>query len=419
MKTVRIVSLFCGMGNADAAFLDAGKELGIDVRIVAAFDSWEKAVQVYNANLDPVARVADVKTMSRADLPPHDLVIGGPPCQPFSTAGKRAGHDDPRNCLPDFLRLVGFGTEDESPYLMENVASRLINAPWSEKLCAADFGDVTSRKRWFYSNYLLHVLPNPGPLRIRDIRDHDEDARILKKRGYWTGDEMQAVAEDDEVFPTLTATDFHGTKNNGSGNPTRGSKIRCKAGQHEHYDDTLDTLQAHSWHGHDIRGSGKLLALEESAGNGAPALPKGESAKILAASPSKSDDDVFGTITSSPHGGIAGGGKGHPNMVNLKIGLRSASTSTTATTFNDDEVLGSLLANSTRGNRLRELIGCRNPSLLEMARAHSIPDAWDWCGATKTDRGKMIANSWPRKMGKAVALAILPQIAATSQRGAA
>ena len=376
MKTVRIVSLFCGMGNADAAFLDAGKELGIDVRIIAAFDSWEKAVQVYNANLDPVARVADVKTMTRADLPPHDLIIGGPPCQPFSVAGKRAGHDDPRNCLPDFLRLVGFREPDESPYVMENVVSRLINAPWSERLCAVDFGDVTSRKRWFYSNYLLHVIPTPGPRRIRDIRDHDEDRRVLCKRA------------------------------------------GCKAGKHEHYDDTLDTLQAHSWHGHDIRGSGKLLALEESAGNGAPALPKGESAKILAASPSKSDDDVFGTITSSPHGGIAGGGKGHPNMVNLKIGLRSASTSTTATTFNDDEVLGSLLANSTRGNRLRELIGCRNPSLLEMARAHSIPDAWDWCGATKTDRGKMIANSWPRKMGKAVALAILPQIAATSQRGA-
>ena len=400
MKTVRIVSLFCGMGNADAAFLDAGKELGIDVRIVAAFDSWEKAVQVYNANLDPVARVADVKTMSRADLPPHDLVIGGPPCQPFSTAGKRAGHDDPRNCLPDFLRLVGFGTEYESPYLMENVASRLINAPWSEKLCAADFGDVTSRKRWFYSNYLLHVLPNPGPLRIRDIRDHDEDARILKKRGYWTGDEMQAVAEDDEVFPTLTATDFHGTKNNGSGNPTRGSKIRCKAGQHERYNDTLDTLQAHSWHGHDIRGSGKLVAIvERSCGGNDVRVP--------------SDDDTFLACSSQSYHNA------NKNAAALKIGLRSASTSKTATTFDDNEVLGSLLANSTRGNRLRELVGCRNPSLLEMARAHSIPDAWDWCGATKTDRGKMIANSWPRKMGKAVALAILPQIAATNQRGAA
>ena len=361
MKTVRIVSLFCGMGNADAAFLDAGKELGIDVRIVAAFDSWEKAVQVYNANLDPVARVADVKTMSRADLPPHDLVIGGPPCQPFSQAGKRAGHDDPRNCLPDFLRLVGFGTEDESPYLMENVASRLINAPWSEKLCAADFGDVTSRKRWFYSNYLLHVLPNPGPRRIRDIRDHDEDRRVLCKRA------------------------------------------GCKAGQHEHYDDTLDTLdtlQAHSWHGHDIRGSGKLVAIvERSCGGNDVRVP--------------SDDDTFLAFSSQSYHNA------NKTAAAFKLGLRSASTSKTATTFDDDEVLGSVLANSTRGNRLRELIGCRNPSLLEMARAHSIPDAWDWCGATKTDRGKMIANSWPRKMGKAVALAILPQIAATSQRGAA
>ena len=76
------------------------------------------------------------------------------------------------------MRLAG-----DSPYVMENVVSRLINAPWSEKLCAADFGDVTSRKRWFYSNYLLHVIPTPGPRRIRDIRDHAEDERVLKKRG--------------------------------------------------------------------------------------------------------------------------------------------------------------------------------------------------------------------------------------------
>jgi site-specific DNA-cytosine methylase len=374
----RVVSLFCGLGGWDLGLYRAAQELGIEVEVVAAYDSWPKAVEVYNANLPhPVAQVRDLKAMQRDELPPHDLVIGGPPCQPFSMAGKRQGHSDERNCLPDFLRLVG-----DSPYVMENVVPRLINAPWSERLCAADFGDVTSRKRWFYSNYLFHVIPTPGPRRIRDIQDHAEDERVLKKRGYWTGDEMQAVVEDGDVRATLCASDFHGTKNNGSGKPTKGSKIACKAGNHGHYD-SLDSLSAHSWHGHDIRGSGKLVAIAE-------------------------EDDRFGTLTATSNHRQMNGSA--PRRL-LRLGLRGNS----ASAFEDDEILGSVLSNSFHANEASRIVACRNPSLLEMARAHSIPDSFDWRGATKTDRGKMIANSIPVGMSTAVSSAILRALVAERQ----
>ena len=285
----------------------AAQELGVELEIVAAYDSWEPAVRAYNANHRPVAQVANVKGMQRADLPPHDLIIGGPPCQDHSLAGKRAclcnkgGEATERCCLADFVRLAG-----DTPYIMENVVSRLINAGWSERLCAADFGDVTSRKRWFYSNYLLHIVPTPGPLRIRDIRDRDEDARVLQKR------------------------------------------YGCKAGNHQHFDDTLDTLSAHSWHGTQ---SGATM---------------------------------------------------------LRLGLRGNSASASA--FNEDEVLGSVLANSFHGNEASKLVGCRNPSLLEMARAHSIPDSFDWAGATKTQRGQLIANSVPVLLAKAICKAMLTHL---------
>lgn len=48
------------------------------------------------------------------------LVCGGPPCQPFSTAGKRLGIEDPRGSLfKDFVRMI----EGIHPrfFLMENV----------------------------------------------------------------------------------------------------------------------------------------------------------------------------------------------------------------------------------------------------------------------------------------------------------
>jgi len=340
---IRVVSLFAGLGGFDMGLYRAAEALGLAVEVVAAYDTMPCAVKAYNANQrHPVAEVRDLKTMERADLPPHDLVIGGPPCQPFSLAGKRAGHGDERNCLPDFLRLAG-----DAPYVMENVVSRLINAPWSERLNAKDFGDVTKRKRWFYSNYLLHVIPTPGPRRIRDIRDHAEDARILAKRA------------------------------------------GCKAGNHSHFDDTLDTLDtlaAHSWHGHDIRGSGKLIAIVEHSHGEARPSP---------------DDGFLRSFTGESHH------RGNKTAATLKIGLRGNSASASASAFEDDEILGSVLSNSFHANEASKLVVCRNPSLLEMARAHSIPDTFDWCGATKTQRGQMIANSIPIGLATGVCRAIL------------
>jgi site-specific DNA-cytosine methylase len=334
---IRCISLFSGGGFAEEALRLASLATGVPVEVVMAVDSWEPAARVRDANLSGVrTTIADVKALRREDLPPHDLVIGGPPCQDHSLAGLRACRCDrgeppaPRCCLADFGRLRG------DAWLMENVRPRLTRDGWSEQFCASDFGDVTRRKRWFYSSHVLHVVPTPGPRRIRDIRDFDEDARVLKKRGCWSGEEMGAVIEDDSVFSTFCATDWHGTKNNGSGKPTKGSKIRCKAGHHGHYD---DTLQAHSWHGHDIRGSGKLLPIAVRTG------PTGNDARALA-------DDGFA-----------------PSLTGLE--------------------------------------GCRNPSLLEMARAHSIPDSWDWAGTTKAQRGQIIANSWPLGMGTAICAAML------------
>lgn len=385
------------MGGSDLGLYAAAAALGVRVEVVDAIDSDPVAVRCYNANLPhPVARVADVKRLTRADLPPHDLVIGGPPCQDHSLAGKRACRCDKgepavdRCCLADFLRLA-----TGSPWLMENVRSRLINAPWSEQLCAADFGDVTSRKRWFYSDHLLHVWPTPGPRRIRDIRDHAEDERILAKRGLtckagnhthydsldsldsltahawhghdvrsgklmgpgiWTGDELQAVTSEDAFMPTLTATDFHGTKNNGSGRPTKGSKI---------------------------------------------ALPRVRKDQTH---PPKDDHEMLNSLS----GGVTGV-SGNIRMT-LKLGLRGNSASASA--FEDENHLGSILSNSWHGNEASRLEGCRNPSLLEMARAHSIPDSFDWAGATKAQRGKMIANSWPVGLATAVCRSMLVALGA-------
>lgn len=361
---IRVVSLFAGIGAADLGLYAAAEALGVPVQVVAAYDSWEPAVRVYNRNLPhPVAEVCDLKKIDA--IPDCDLVTGGPPCQPFSLAGKRKGHGDERNCLPDFVRLVG-----ARPYIMENVVARLINAPWSERLCAADFGDVTSRKRWFYSNYLLHVIPTPGPRRIRDIRDYDEDARVLAKR---LGDTME---HDIRYNPGGSTSFYYCARCADMGNTQEEIRRRgpCKPKREV--------------------GSGKLLEIVTHR----PRIGSHTAEPYPTVAPM---NGVFGSLTADAPRAYCG--------ETLKLGLRGNSASASA--FEDDEILGSVLSNSFHANETSKLVGCRNPSLLEMARAHSIPDSFDWCGATKTQRGQMIANSIPVGMATAVCLAMLMQLA--------
>ena len=84
---LRTVDLFAGAGGLSLGFELAGFE------IVAAYDWWEPAVDCYRANFKhPVHRwdLQDVETTVEhvASYKPQ-LIVGGPPCQDFSSAGKR------------------------------------------------------------------------------------------------------------------------------------------------------------------------------------------------------------------------------------------------------------------------------------------------------------------------------------------
>jgi DNA (cytosine-5)-methyltransferase 1 len=120
-----VVDLFAGCGGLSLGFQRAG----FDVR--AGFDSWESAVDVYNDNLDHEAHVLDLSDTKLAikTLAPYmktgvDGVIGGPPCQDFSSAGKRVEGD--RADLTERYAEILVALKPRF-FLMENVA-RALNA---------------------------------------------------------------------------------------------------------------------------------------------------------------------------------------------------------------------------------------------------------------------------------------------------
>jgi DNA (cytosine-5)-methyltransferase 1 len=86
-------SLFSGCGGFDLGFVQAG------FRCVGAFDIDVDAISVYRTNLSGKATACDLAAQTTLKVSsPADVVLAGPPCQGFSTAGKRR-LNDPRNSL--------------------------------------------------------------------------------------------------------------------------------------------------------------------------------------------------------------------------------------------------------------------------------------------------------------------------------
>ena len=92
-----VIDLFAGCG---------GLALGFEVHgfRTSGFEMKPKAVQTYNANLQGCCK----ETTLTVGIPEGnaDVIIGGPPCQPFSQIGYQRGNRDPRDGFPVFLDAV-------------------------------------------------------------------------------------------------------------------------------------------------------------------------------------------------------------------------------------------------------------------------------------------------------------------------
>ena len=123
-----VISLFSGAMGLDIGLKDAG------MNVIIGQDFDEACVETMRANGHNVM-AGDIRNIT-----PHELltktglrvgepflICGGPPCQPFSTAGKRLGINDPRGSLfMDFIRMIDY--IKPRFFLMENVKG-IMSAP--------------------------------------------------------------------------------------------------------------------------------------------------------------------------------------------------------------------------------------------------------------------------------------------------
>ena len=112
---LKMIDLFAGTGAFSHAFQQTNH-----VDVVFANDMVDHSKKIYDANFQHKLTLKNLNDVKVEDIPKHDILTGGFPCQPFSIAGKREGFDDPRsNVFWKILAIIDHHTP--SCVVLENV----------------------------------------------------------------------------------------------------------------------------------------------------------------------------------------------------------------------------------------------------------------------------------------------------------
>jgi DNA (cytosine-5)-methyltransferase 1 len=229
---MRVLDLFCGAGGLSLGVEQAGFEIAIGAE-------WDADACETFAKAHPAADVwpGDVSTMDfrrlRNDVA---VVVGGPPCQPWSTGGKRLGAADPRDGWPGFLRALRLVRP--VAFVAENVAGlaaggrRATFAALVSELAAlgfrvsagvfdaADHGVPQRRRRMFLVGCRRGTVPLPAPSHGPGA---GPGARPWRAAGEVVGEEPIGNPNRSVVtyarLPDLRPNPYDGHVYNGGGRP--------------------------------------------------------------------------------------------------------------------------------------------------------------------------------------------------------
>lgn len=244
----RYVSLYTGAGGLDLGFIAAGFEP------VFANDINVDAVKTYSAAIAMIEErlkkkfehsiiTGDVRTIEKLpDRGCAELVIGGPPCQGFSVAGKMDPNDPRSRHVFDFLAMVKH--IEPRAFVMENVKALASNRRWAGtiadirtqakkigyKTClkvlnSADYGVPQTRERMFLVGFKDHAIEYdyPKPTAAKHVAV-TEALHALPAVGNAGNDQICRAKITPAKEPILRQSPFAGMLFNGQGRPMNMNK---------------------------------------------------------------------------------------------------------------------------------------------------------------------------------------------------
>jgi DNA (cytosine-5)-methyltransferase 1 len=205
-KGFTFIDLFAGIGGMRVGFESVGGQ--------CVFSSeWDKfAQQTYAANFGEIPH-GDITKIDVSEIPKHDVLLAGFPCQPFSHAGLKMGFDDTRGTLFfDVARIIeskkpslvllenvkGFTTHDKGKTFktIVEIMEQLGYKVHARVLNASDFGLPQNRERIFIvcinkrkikNKEFSFPKPPKKPTAVGMILESNVDKKYVLSNKLWAG----------------------------------------------------------------------------------------------------------------------------------------------------------------------------------------------------------------------------------------
>ena len=236
---IKTISLFSGAGGLDTGAIMAG------AHIVWANDMMKEACMTYSENIGNHIVRGDINNFfgEISEIKDVDLVIGGPPCQGFSVAGKMNIDDERSKLVWSYEKVIS--VVRPKAFVMENVKALGRLTKWEPIrtklladfrnlgycvdfviLTASDFDVPQNRERVFFVGFKGDSLKEPDlELMMETYRKKAQTVRqalsVLDKAGTGNNTEVCKAKITLAEHPILRKSPYAGMLFNGLGRPTR------------------------------------------------------------------------------------------------------------------------------------------------------------------------------------------------------